>query len=62
MDFSQALVEKAMPSMVKSSSSKHCRRAPLLNTDFFHPPITIESTCIIIGIVEVIGELLGDDE
>lgn len=34
MDFSQALVEKAMPSMVKSSSSKHCRRAPLLDTDF----------------------------
>jgi hypothetical protein len=58
MDFSHALVEKAMPFMMKSSSSKHCRRAPLLS----HPSITIESTCIIIGIVEIKGGLLGDDE
>jgi len=58
MDFSHALVEKAMPFMMKSSSIKHCRRAPLL----IHPSITIESTCIIIGIVEIKGELLGDDE
>lgn len=58
MDFSHALVEKAMPFMMKSSSSKHCRRAPLLS----HPSITIESTCIIIGIVEITGGLLGDDE